>query len=98
MSDDPLSDATTRAAQAYDLLNHDLLKEAFETLRDDYMNLWRHTKSDQVDAREKIFIAWHVVGKVQEHLQRQIENGKLAQKELDELIAADERRKLFGFR
>ena len=39
-----------------------------------------------VPNREKIFIAWHVVGKVQDQLRRMIDNGKLAQLELEELI------------
>ena len=94
MSEDRIRDATTRASQAYDLLNNDMLKECFESLRDSYMRLWRFTEPGQVDAREKIFIAWHVVGKVQEQLQRVIENGKLAQIELNELIRQQENRSL----
>ena len=96
MSDDRLRDATSRAQWASELLQNELLKEAFETLQADYLKLWQHTKPSDVDGREKIFIAWHVVGKVQEHLHRVIDSGKLAQKELEELIMKQERTKRFG--
>src|SRR5437899_1315445 len=98
MSDDRLRDATSRAVWAKELLQNELLVEAFQALQDDYMKLWKHTKPSDIDGRETIFKAWHVVGKVQEHLQRVLENGKLAQMELDELIATQERKKRFSFR
>lgn len=93
MSDDRLRDDISRAQWASDLLQNDLLKEAFQTLQDDYMKLWKHTKPSDTEGRETIFKAWHVVGKVQEHLNRVLENGKLAKRELDDLIAAEERKR-----
>src|ERR1700750_1486340 len=98
MSDDRLRDGISSAQGARELLQHEMLKEAFDSLQTDYMNLWKHTKPSEVEGREKIFIAWHVVGKVQEHLQRILENGKLAQIELDEMIAKQQRKKIFNFR
>lgn len=96
MSDDRLRDATSRAQWASELLNNEILKESFDTLQADYLQLWKNTKPSDVEAREKIFIAWHVVGKVQEHLHRLIDAGKLAQLELEELIQKQERKKRFG--
>ena len=96
MSDDPKHEAISRAQWARDLLENEMLKEAFNSLQSDYMRLWVNSKPFDTEGREKIFIAWHVVGKVQEHLRRIVENGKLAQMELDELIAKEERRKRFG--
>lgn len=94
MSDDRLRDATTRASQAYDLLNNELLKECFESLQNSYLRLWQFSDPKAVEDREKIFIAWHVVGKVQDQLRRMIDNGKLAQLELNDLIRQQENRSL----
>lgn len=96
MSDDKLHDALTRAAHARDLLNNDLLSEAFKTLESSYTDAWRTSAVDQVAAREKLFLAINIVGKVRDHLQGIVNNGKLAQHELDELIKLSERKKRFG--
>ena len=96
MSDDKLHDALSRAAQARDLLSHELLSEAFKTLEASYSDAWRTSSVDQVDAREKLFLAINIVGKVRDHLLSVLNNGKLAKRELDELIATAERRKKFG--
>jgi len=96
MSDDKLHDALSRAAQARDLLSHELLTEAFKTLEASYSDAWRTSSVDQVDAREKLFLAINIVGKVRDHLSAVLNNGKLAKRELDDLIATADRRKKFG--
>lgn len=96
MSDDRLHDALTRAANARDLLGNELLTEAFKTLESSYTEAWRTSTVDQVSAREKLFLAINIVGKVRDHLQGVLNNGKLAQRELDDLIATAERKKRFG--
>src|SRR6185312_7388994 len=96
MSDDKLHDTLTRAAQARDLLSHDLLSEAFKTLEASYYDAWRTSSVDQVDAREKLFLAINIVGKVRDHLASVLNNGKLAQAELKALAETAERKKRFG--
>lgn len=96
MSDDKLLDATTRAAHAQGLLGDEILQEAFKSLEDAYTAAWRASTIDQVAQREKLFLAINVVGKVKDHLIAIVNNGKLAQAELNELIAAAERKKRFG--
>jgi hypothetical protein len=96
MSDDKRHDALTRAAQARDLLSHELLTEAFATLEASYSDAWRTSTVDQVDAREKLFLAINIVGKVRDHLSAVLNNGKLAQAELKALAETAERRKRFG--
>jgi len=49
-----------------------------------------------VAGREKLFLAINIVGKVRDHLNAVIANGKLAQAELKELAQVAERRKRFG--
>jgi hypothetical protein len=90
--EDKLSQATGRAARAQDLLGNDLLAEAFKSLEDSYIAAWRATMVDQADAREKLFLAINIVGKVRDHLHSVVTNGKLAAAELRELAEVAERK------
>lgn len=91
-----LQKAVTRAQRAGTLLQNELLDEAFKTLEQSYIEFWRQTKPEDQLGREKAFIAINVVGKVKDHLQRVIENGRLAQADLNKLHADTERKKRFG--
>lgn len=97
MSDESLLDqAAARAVRARDLIENELLGEAFATLEENYAAAWRATTIDEVAAREKLFLAINIVGKVRDHLNAVVANGKLAQAELKELAQTAERRKRFG--
>jgi hypothetical protein len=97
MSDeDRLAQATAKAVRAQDLLDNELLAEAFAGLEDSYTAAWRSTTIDDAAAREKLFIAINVVGKVRGHLAAIVTDGKLAQAELKELAQVAERRRRFG--
>jgi hypothetical protein len=91
-----LDEAAARAIRAQDLLDNEILTEAFQGLEDNYTAAWRTTSIDDVGAREKLFLAINIVGKVRDHLTAIIANGKLAQAELKELAQVAERRKRFG--
>jgi hypothetical protein len=91
-----LNAASTKALQAQELLDNELLTEAFKTLEDDYASAWRSTMIDDVQGREKLFLAINIVGKVRDHLNAAVANGRLAQAELAELARTAERRKRFG--
>lgn len=91
-----LAAATTRALQAQELLDNELLIEAFKTLEDSYASAWRSTAIDDMQGREKLFLAINIVGKVRDHLNAAVANGRLAQAELAELARTAERRKRFG--
>lgn len=91
-----LTKATEQAAQAQRLLDDPTLKAAFKTLEDSYTAAWRTTLIDDVSGREKLFLAINIVGKVRDHLQAAVNNGKLAAADLKELAKTAERRKLFG--
>ena len=91
-----LSQATAKAVRAQSLLADDLLAEAFKGLEDSYTAAWRATTVDQIDAREKLFLAINIVGKVRDHLQGIVANGKLAAAELKQLAETAERKKRFG--
>ena len=82
----------SRGRRAKELLDNELVIEAFKALEDSYVMAWRGTHPLDEKAREKLYLAINVVGKVRDHLQRVVENGTLARKELDQL-ANDPRKK-----
>jgi hypothetical protein len=97
MSDESkLDQAAAKAVRAQQLLDNELLTEAFKGLEDSYTAAWRATTIDDAGAREKLFLAINIVGKVRDHLTAVVTNGKLAQAELKALAEVAERRKRFG--
>jgi hypothetical protein len=97
MSDEHrLDQDAAKSVRAQALLDNELLTEAFKGLEDNYTAAWRATTIDDVAAREKLFLAINIVGKVRDHLAAMVANGKLAQAELKELAQVAERRKRFG--
>jgi len=97
MSDESRLDrAVTKAVRAQELLDNELLTETFKTLEENYASAWRSTVIDDVAGREKLFLAINIVGKVHDHLNAVIANGKLAEAELRELAQITERRRRFG--
>jgi hypothetical protein len=97
MSDESkLDQAIAKAIRVRDLLDNELLSEAFDALEDTYTAAWRATAIDDIGAREKLFLAINIIGKVRDHLTAVVTNGKLAQAELKELAQTAERRKRFG--
>ena len=96
MDETKLGEAAAKAMRAQDILDNELLSEAFEGLEDNYIAAWRATAIDDTGAREKLFLAVNIVGKVRDHLAVIVTNGKLAQAELKELAQTAERRKRFG--
>ena len=85
-----------RGRRAQELLDHDLLKDAFKALEDSYVEAWRTTSATDTLGREKLFLAINVVGKVRDHLASVAANGKLAAAEIQTMIAEQERKKRFG--
>lgn len=91
-----LNAASAKALQAQELLDNELLIEAFKALEEGYASAWRSTVIDDVHGREKLYLAINIVGKVRDHLNAAVANGRLAQAELAELARTAERRKRFG--
>ncbi len=88
-----LARATAKAARAQQLLDDEILTEAFKGLEDAYTLAWRSTKIEDVVGREKLFLAINVVGKVQRHIVTIVSDGKLAAAELRALAETAEREK-----
>lgn len=97
MSDDSSLDyVAVKAQRAQELLDNELLTEAFGVLETSYISAWRATTIEDAPGREKLFLAINIVGKVRDHLAAAVANGKLAQAELKELAQIAERKRQFG--
>lgn len=75
----------SRSNEAKQILESKLFQESMETLKKIYSEaLLEKTGAKESDTREKLWIAYNVVGKVEQHLQTVIETGKLAAKQLED--------------
>lgn len=88
--------ATERAAHAQRLINDEMLTEAFVKLEAEYTAAWRRSADAEIQTRERIYMAINILASVRAHLQQMLNNGKIAQQQLDELAARAERKKRFG--
>ena len=76
-------------------MESELFKESVDTLKKIYSEaLLEKTGAKESDTREKLWIAYNVVGKVEQHLQSILETGKLAEKQL-EIFRKDQQDKKF---
>jgi hypothetical protein len=82
MSDHKLETAINRGERARQLLDDPLLQEAFVKLEADYIAAWRTTRALDNAAREKLWQAVNIIGKVRDHLGRALADGKVAKAEL----------------
>jgi len=73
-----------RAAKAEALLRNELFIEAFEYLDEQFVEAWRTSGIDDEEAREKIFHLMQALGAVKGYFQSVVEDGKMAQVQLDE--------------
>lgn len=95
MSDEhKLNQATNKAAQVEALLRNEHLTAAFTGLETAYIAAWRVTDARDTDARERLWQAVQVVGKVRDHLTKIMSDGRIAQTEINQI--AEKRKRIFG--
>jgi len=82
MDDIELTKKQGRGQRAEDLLKNELLQDTFKYLHDEYIATWKRTSVKDVAAREALYIATNIVGKVQEQLHKYAADGRLSAKEL----------------
>jgi hypothetical protein len=82
-----------RQSRALALLQDEILQEAFARLEERYIDEWRVSQFRDTDARERLWQAVNILRKVRDHLAKVVADGKLAQREIDQLA---EKRKRFG--
>src|SRR5262245_65828838 len=83
---DKLQAAAERGRRAKTLLENELLQEAFKTLEDGYTAAWKSWPAADTAGRERLWLAVNVLGKVRDHLARVVADGRLAQRELRDLV------------
>jgi hypothetical protein len=86
MSEDKLQVSISLGARAEALIKNELLQEAFKKLEDDYVAAWKTWPAADAAGRERLWQAVNVLGKVKDHLSHIVSDGKLAQRQLSELI------------
>ena len=73
----------SRASQAKQILQNKLFQESFKTLKKVYSEaLLDRTSVHDSNAREKLWLAYQVLGKVEQHFKEILDTGKLAEKQL----------------
>lgn len=96
MSLDKLHEDSARAARAQDLIQNELLNEAFDTLKQTYIAKWEATTAAEHQLREKYWLAARGVDVLKQHLHNVLQNGKLAEVELKRFAEDQERKRRFG--
>jgi hypothetical protein len=91
-----LTKATERAAQAKRLLTDELYLESFNALESQLIAAWIGSDPRDTEGRERCFHAIHANRKQRDYFASFVNDGKLAQAELDELAKRAERAKRFG--
>jgi len=76
-----------RSSNAKRVLEEPLIAESFDTLELEYFNAWKASSPDDKDARERLWMAAMIIGKVRSNLQSIINSGKIAQAEVDKISA-----------
>ncbi len=79
-----LQQEVSQANKAKELFNNPLLQESFEKLKKLYSNSLFNTGAKETETREKLWLAYNVVGKVEQNLLEMIDTGKLAEKQLED--------------
>lgn len=94
--DDKLLKARSDGSHAQTLINDELLQGAFKSLKQTYAEKLLSTSVSQSVERETLYQAHRLVGEVENHLRWVLDNGKLADAELNSIVAEQERKKRFG--
>jgi|TARA_A100000172_G_scaffold73408_1_gene54971 hypothetical protein len=74
----------TQANKAKQLFENPLLKDSFDKLKKLYADSLFNTGAKETETREKLWLAYNVVGKVEQNLLEMIDTGKLAEKQLED--------------
>jgi hypothetical protein len=93
MSDDRIHEARNRAAFAKDLVENEMFNEAFDKLKEAYIGAMLATHPTDTRALQAFQQAAVSLDKIKGHFIAVINNGKLAEAELANLIKLEEAKK-----
>lgn len=78
-----LREEIARGAKASELLRNEVFLEAFEILRIRYVDAWVNSTTEQVEERERLYVAINVLSEIYEHYENIMKTGEMAGLELD---------------
>ena len=78
-----------RGNKAKVILSDPLFQEAFDQLRELYMNAWDQTTIKDSDTRERLWMMIANLGDVKAHLKTVLETGQMSEQQLDDLDLQD---------
>tara|TARA_Y100001951_G_scaffold74809_1_gene61766 strand:- start:423 stop:716 length:294 start_codon:yes stop_codon:yes gene_type:complete len=79
-----LQQEITHSNKAKQLFENPLFKESFDKLRKLYQESLFNTGVNEESTREKLWLAYNIVNKVEQHFIEMIDTGKLAKKQLED--------------
>ena len=85
MDEIDLSNAAARGSRAQSLLDDELLKECFESLKKEYIDYWKVTHVNDDNGRERLWMAVNIVDKVKDQLGKIAAGGRLATRDLSSI-------------
>jgi hypothetical protein len=85
MSESELRRDLDRASRAKQLIEDELLVDAFTTLEAAYIDAWKTSPANETERREKLWQAVQIVGRVKGHLEQVAAQGSLSRAALDEI-------------
>ena len=90
---DKLSQEVRRSDKAKQILENPIFKESIEKLKNLYTQSLFNTGAKEQDTREKLWLAYNVVGKVEDHIKEILDTGKLATKQLEDFRKQEKSKK-----
>ena len=83
----------SRSSQAKQILENKLFQESFEELKKIYSGaLLDQAAVRESEAREKYWLAYQVLKKVEQHFKEILETGKLAEKQINDFQKSKEKK------
>ena len=87
-----LQQEVNQANKVKELFENPLLKESFNKLRKLYSETLFNTGAKENETREKLWLAYQVVSKVEQNLLEILDTGKLASKQLEDFRTSIKRK------
>ncbi len=79
-----LQQELSQSNKAKQLLENPLFKESLDKLKKLYAESLFNTGAKETETREKLWLAYNIVGKVEQHIREILDTGKLANKQLED--------------
>ena len=74
-----MTDVASRAAAAKRLLDDEVLAEALEDIRAEFMQSWRNTADENTDARENVWRMMKALDRITAKLESYVADGRFAE-------------------